>query len=148
MWKITIKHDHYLCAKINILSVKLTWLLKSWFHEFFSFLRSHFLVFFHTALTKKIFRQINSLVISFVKTLLSRIFCQECVRPNRSNFHIVYCCVMLEKITWNQLYIHAGLDYSHNGCFHSFNINIFHKVIKPVMNFSQNQQYKQQKVQR
>ena len=43
------------------------------------------------SLTQKIIRQINSLVISLViKTLLSRNFCQKCVRLNRSNFHIVH----------------------------------------------------------
>ena len=41
------------------------------------------------SLTKKIFRQINSLVISLVKTLLSRNFCQKCMRLNRSNFQTV-----------------------------------------------------------
>ena len=40
-------------------------------------------------ITKKIFRQINYLVIFLVKTLLSRNFCQKCVRLNRSNFHTV-----------------------------------------------------------
>ena len=53
--------------------------------------------FFHTVCSgknesltqKKKIRQINSLVITLVKTLLSRNFCQKCVRLNRSNFHIV-----------------------------------------------------------
>ena len=48
---------------------------------------SEFLVFLHCAvwknekfsLTIEIFRQINSLVIHLVKTLLSRNFCQNCV---------------------------------------------------------------------
>ena len=40
-------------------------------------------------LTKKIFRQSNSLVISLVKTLLSPNFCQKYVRLNRSNFQTV-----------------------------------------------------------
>ena len=35
-------------------------------------------------LTKKIFRQINYLVLSLVKTLLSRNFCQKCVRLCKS----------------------------------------------------------------
>ena len=38
-------------------------------------------------LTAKIIRQIISLVISLVKTLLSRNFCQKCVRVNFSVFH-------------------------------------------------------------
>ena len=41
------------------------------------------------SLTKKIFRQINSLLISLVKALLSRNFCQKCVRLNCSDFHTV-----------------------------------------------------------
>ena len=40
-------------------------------------------------LTKEIFRQINSLVIYLVKPLLSRNFCQKCVRENSRNFHTV-----------------------------------------------------------
>ena len=40
-------------------------------------------------LTKKIFLQSNSLVMSLVKPLISRNFCQKCVRLNRSNFHTV-----------------------------------------------------------
>ena len=40
-------------------------------------------------LTEKIFRQINSLVICLVKTLLSRNFCQKSVRLNFYNFHTV-----------------------------------------------------------
>ena len=44
------------------------------------------------SLTKWIFRQINSLVISLlVKTLLSRNFCQKCRRLNRGNFHSSTC---------------------------------------------------------
>ena len=38
---------------------------------------------------KKIFRQINYLVISLVKALLSRNFCQKSVRVNFCNFHTV-----------------------------------------------------------
>ena len=40
-------------------------------------------------LTEKIFRQITYLVISLVKLLLSRNFCQKCVRVNFRNFHTV-----------------------------------------------------------
>ena len=39
--------------------------------------------------SQKIFREINSLVISLVETLLSRIFCKKCVRLNNSNFYTV-----------------------------------------------------------
>ena len=47
---------------------------------------------------EKTFRQINSLVISLVKTSLSRNFCQKCVRPNRSLFS--HCAVLEnEKIS-------------------------------------------------
>ena len=38
---------------------------------------------------QKIFRQINSLVTYLVKPLLSRNFCQKCVRENSRNFHTV-----------------------------------------------------------
>ena len=40
-------------------------------------------------LTEKIFRQINYLVISLVNALVSRNFCQKCVRENFRNFHTV-----------------------------------------------------------
>ena len=40
-------------------------------------------------LTEKIFRQITYLVISLVKLLLSRNFCQKCMRGNFRNFHTV-----------------------------------------------------------
>ena len=42
-------------------------------------------------LTEKIFRKINSLVTYLVKSLLSRNFCQKCVRENSRNFHTVHC---------------------------------------------------------
>ena len=56
---------------------------------------------------KKKFRQINS----FVKTLLSRNYCQKCVRLNCSNFHTVcvfsslWLCLpnYCTKILWNQI---------------------------------------------
>ena len=41
-------------------------------------------------LTEKIFRQIKSIVICLVKTLLSRNFCQKSVRPKFYNFHTVW----------------------------------------------------------
>ena len=49
-------------------------------------------------LTEKIFRQINSLVISLVNTLLSRNFFQKCVRVNFRNYH-THCGILpsLEK---------------------------------------------------
>ena len=57
------------------------------------------------SLTKQIFRQINSLVIYLVKTLLWRNFWQKCMRPNRSNFHNVEITeilpnAFLAKISW------------------------------------------------
>ena len=42
------------------------------------------------SLTEKKFRQINYLVISLVKPLLSRNFCKESVRENFCNFHTVH----------------------------------------------------------
>ena len=60
------------------------------------------------SLTKKIFRQINSLVISLLKTLLSQIFCQKSVRENFRNFHTVVRVVgwffRFPDFTWNQNY--------------------------------------------
>jgi len=47
VWKSTIKCDHYFYGKINIFSVKSTFLLKSWFHEIF-WAWSRFSVLFHT----------------------------------------------------------------------------------------------------
>ena len=41
------------------------------------------------SLTEKKFREINSLVFSLVKTLLSRKFCQKSVRESFRNFHTV-----------------------------------------------------------
>ena len=41
------------------------------------------------SLTEKIFREINSLVTFLVKMLLSRNFCQKCVRVNFRYFHTV-----------------------------------------------------------
>ena len=67
-------------------------------------------------LTEKIFRQINSLVICLVKTLLSRNFCQKSVRLNFYDFHTVVhvhtqefstlcfrrrACGNVTKISWN-----------------------------------------------
>jgi len=53
-------------------------------------------------LIKKNFRQINSLVISLVKPLLSRNFCQKCVRVNFRNFHTVCVsqCGNYRKLTY------------------------------------------------
>ena len=50
-------------------------------------------------LTEKIFRQINSLVTYLVKPLLSRNFCQKCVRENSRNFHTVQLCHCLAKFS-------------------------------------------------
>ena len=48
-------------------------------------------------LIEKIFHQITYLVISLVKLLLSRNFCQKCVRVNSRNFHTVhtYLCTSI-----------------------------------------------------
>ena len=48
--------------------------------------------------THKKFRQINPLVFSVVKTLLSRNFCKKCVRLNCINFHTVTLCNVIPKI--------------------------------------------------
>ena len=53
-------------------------------------------------LTEKIFRQINYLVISLVKTLLSRNFCQKRVRVNFHNFHTVLQPHRKCAIEWRQ----------------------------------------------
>ena len=70
------------------------------FHEFFSneeentyigfrnFQFSHCTV-WKNSLTEIFFRQINYLVISLVKPLLSRNFCRKCMRVNFRNFHTV-----------------------------------------------------------
>ena len=55
-------------------------------------------------LTEKIFRQITYLVISLVKLLLSRNFCQKSVRENFCNFHTVQCTLWkLRKFTLTPL---------------------------------------------
>ena len=91
----------------------------NWFHEFFSLEKNSCA---HTAqcgkrkhlLSTKInFRQINSLVFSLVKTLLSRNFCQRSVTVNFRIFHTVaqYLskgnaenAITQKKIPWNQLF--------------------------------------------
>ena len=61
-------------------------------------------------LTEKIFRQIDSFVISLVKPLLSRDFRQKSVRVNFRNFHIVHSVEKWKiyshwkKISSNQLF--------------------------------------------
>ena len=49
------------------------------------------------------FREITSLVTSLAKTLLSRIFCQKCVRLNRSNFHTV-CSILWHSVEKRNIY--------------------------------------------
>ena len=62
------------------------------------------------ALTEKIFRQINSLMISLVKMLLSWNFCQRSVRENIRNFHTaVVVCSHRKNISWNQLFSKTSL---------------------------------------
>ena len=65
-----------LISRIIFFSVKLDLLLTVWKNAKLS-------------LTEKIFREINSLVTSLVKTVLSRNFCQKCMRENFRNFHTV-----------------------------------------------------------
>ena len=57
------------------------------------------------ALTKKIFRQINYLVISLGKTLLSRNFCQKWVRVNFSNT----LCITTWKL-FREIHSHTFFD--------------------------------------
>ena len=59
------------------------------------------------SLTKKIFRQINSLVISLVNTFNSRNFYQKCVRLNLSNFHTVTVKFTKKKIPKNSREINS-----------------------------------------
>ena len=54
-------------------------------------------------LTEKIIRQINYLVISLVKPLLSRKFCQKCVRVNFRNFHTVKGSMCRETFSYSFL---------------------------------------------
>ena len=59
------------------------------------------------SLTKKIFRQSNALVISLIKTLLSRNFCQKCVTLFKSeqfpNCEFIFC----------NFYVFARISISH-----------------------------------
>ena len=57
-------------------------------------------------LTEKIFRQITYLVISLVKLLLSRNFCQKCVRVNSRNFHTVKVCTRNTLTLTNRIFRH------------------------------------------
>ena len=51
---------------------------------------------------KKKIRQINYLVISLVKPLLSRNFCQKSVRENFRNFHTLPLLLWIQNISWNR----------------------------------------------
>ena len=53
---------------------------------------------------RKKFRQINSLVTYFVKPLLSRNFCQKCVRENSRNFHTVHFKYSTRSVKNSELY--------------------------------------------
>ena len=85
----TSKCRKYLCEKkkwwCKSISSKLQkkYLKKKWFTFHCGWKLRKF------TLTKKIFRQTNYLVISLVKVLLSRNFCQKRVRVNFCNFHTV-----------------------------------------------------------
>ena len=72
-------------------------------------------------LTEK-FHRINYLVISLVKTLLSRIFFQKCVRLNRSNFHTVQCTVVEKQ----EILFHQKI-------FRQINCLVVTFLIKPVL---------------
>ena len=52
------------------------------------------------SLTEEKFRQINCLVISLVKPLLSRNFCEKSVRENFCNFHTVFPNIRLVTINY------------------------------------------------
>ena len=65
------------------------------FHEIFFSIQSEFQCFPYYCIEKKN-RQINyNLVISFVKPLFSRNFCQKSVRVNISDVHTVYCTLWI-----------------------------------------------------
>ena len=89
IWQFIARLEYYL------LDAFCSWNVLSHFDEYF-----HFVTFSLCAklwkminlLSPKKFRQINSLVISFLKPLISRIFRQKCVRQNRSNFHTTVVC--------------------------------------------------------
>ena len=70
---------------IIVCRICICWVATLWKNEKFS-------------LTKNIVRQINSLVTYLVKPLLSRNFCQKCVRENSRNFHTVSCNKNLQNI--------------------------------------------------
>ena len=86
--------------KCNIKYKNPNWILKwkkgaelTWFHgkKVAFFVPKLFTVWKNEkyTVTQKKFRQINSLVFSLVKTLLSRNFCQKSVTVNFRNFHTV-----------------------------------------------------------
>ena len=61
---------------------------------------------------QKIFRQINSLLTCLVKPLLSRNFCQKCVRENSRNFHTVWHSVEKQEIISRQKNISSNQLFS------------------------------------
>ena len=96
LWNF-VKNSHLKNITWNqqIFSVKSTFLQKKLFTN--KMISRNFLCVIHSAVPhcgncgnllslKKIFRQITYLVISLVKLLLSRNFCQKCVRVNFRNF--------------------------------------------------------------
>ena len=63
------------------------------------------------SLTKKKFRQINYLVISLVKPLLSRNFCQKCVRVNFWNMYF-RACIINNSWTWRKIWMDASSRFT------------------------------------
>ena len=63
--------------------------------------------------TQKFFRQINSVVFSLVKTLLSRNFCLKSVTANFRNFHIVQILIKIAQSLYlvTQFLLNASADF-------------------------------------
>ena len=81
---------------------------------------------------KKIFRQNNSWFLYLVKLLLSRNFCQKCVRLNRSDFHTtVWKLRNFTAIVFSQIFRQINVLQKN---FHSK--LIWRKKICVVVNFS------------
>ena len=69
---------------------------------------------------QKLFREINSLVTSLVKTLLSRNFCQKKARERI--FEISILCFALRNFTWNQFRFTSILQFAFHSKFFKIGI--------------------------
>ena len=93
MWKIAVKRDHNFYGKINIFSSNQRFLTKELTEELISRKLSELISRklsgkTGNSLTDKTLSN-QQLVISFIKPLLSRNFCEKNLRENFCNFHIV-----------------------------------------------------------